>query len=142
MGDFEANAKIRDIENLTPIYYVGLYSGNVDMVQYLMRANGGSIDEQFELTKQSNLHTAVMNGHLEVVKFLLICGANVDSTDDGKYTPLHLAAMMRNVEMIALLIDCGAEVDARSCTNETPTDVASELRYYDIVTYLMQNGAC
>ena len=60
------------------------------------------------------LHIAASNGHLEMVKFLLAKGADVDVQDtsiDSIYTPLLVAASKSNAEIVEVLLDHGADIN-------------------------------
>ena len=75
--DCEANLHLRDADDMTPTYYVALYSQDVNIMRYLVQNGGGNLEEKMPGSLQSNLHSAVLNGHLEAARFLLNCGANV-----------------------------------------------------------------
>lgn len=49
------------------------------------------VDETHSFTKWTPLHYAAKFGHLEVIKWLLENGANVNALDERRQTPLHLA---------------------------------------------------
>jgi ankyrin repeat protein len=67
------------------------------------------------------LHLAVRAGHIEIVKFLISQGANVNQRDDEGNTPLHYSRYVwledeesskRNKEqIIRILLECGAKAD-------------------------------
>jgi len=49
------------------------------------------------------LYWAFINGHLEIVKELLIAGANPNIVDEYGVSPLYLASINDNLEVIELL---------------------------------------
>ena len=62
------------------------------------------------------LHIAASNGHVEMVKFLLAKGVDVDIRDDSPdstHTPLLVAASQSNAEMVEVLLDHGADINQR-----------------------------
>jgi len=70
---------------------------------------------------------AVDFGHLDLVAWLLIVGANPNarSTIGGHGTPLHSAAWEGNLELVKLLVTAGADVSARDEEHDgTPADFA------------------
>jgi len=59
------------------------------------------------------LHEACNHGHLEIVRFLLERGADVNhggGKDVGGLTPLHDAASAGNFEVVHVLLDHNASV--------------------------------
>ena len=72
------------------------------------------------------LHHATMRNRIDVIKLLLLEGADVNKQNDGKETPLHLAAQFNKTEVARLLIQNGADVNIRNDVNETPLDDADE----------------
>ena len=79
--DCEANIRVRDADDMTPIYYVALFSQDVNILKYLL-CHGGNFEEKMPGSQQSNLHSAVLNGHYEAARFLLNCGAEVGKIID------------------------------------------------------------
>jgi ankyrin repeat protein len=53
-------------------------------------------------------------GDLETVKRLLAEGDDVNSADNGRWTPLILAAQNGHLEVVKLLIKSGADVNAEN----------------------------
>jgi len=61
------------------------------------------------------LHISSKNGSLEISKFLISNGADVNiKADNDDSTPLHGAAMAGKKELVRLLLDNGAEVNAKT----------------------------
>jgi hypothetical protein len=67
------------------------------------------------------LHSAARGGNVEITKFLVSKGADVDAEAIDGTTPLHLAA---NVEIAKFLISKGAYVNATTKRGWTPLDIA------------------
>ena len=50
------------------------------------------------------LHLAALEGHLDVVEFLVRRGADIDAKANDLSTPLHLASMRNNIRVVYSLI--------------------------------------
>ena len=75
------------------------------------------------------LHNAVMSNSLDVVKFLISRGADVNRKGGAAgWTPLHRAVIARNeqsAEIVPYLISQGADVTATTRGGETPLHLAA-----------------
>lgn len=62
----------------------------------------------------SIVHTALLEGRMEMIEFLLSKGASIDAKDDKGRTPLMMAIQAeRPVEDIAKLIELGASISEK-----------------------------
>ena len=74
------------------------------------------------------LHCASMHNRTDVIKHLLLEGANVNrQTRYNKDTPLHWAARLNNkTEAARILIENGADINLINDDNKTPLDYAGK----------------
>ena len=87
----------------------------------------------------SELHWAVNQNNLPLVKTVLAFGAPVDYEDRKGSTPLVLAVVNNNIEIANLLISSGADVNARSKQwNSPPLFLAKDEK---MVRLLLRSGA-
>jgi len=110
-----ADVNFAAIDGMTPFLQatLGVSSGKVTIEMCdLLRKKGANINAA--LTKQSAvgwtaLHYAAINGDVELVKYLIKYGANVNQTTGEGSTPLYLAQLGNHEEIVKLLKSAGAK---------------------------------
>src|SRR5439155_15994646 len=71
------------------------------------------------------LHNAAGQGRIEVARFLLEHGADVNSRTSARETPLHTAARAGRKAMVDLLLNHRADVIAKNEWGATPLHLAA-----------------
>eukprot|EP01018_Ginkgo_biloba_P024296 Gb_15529 [translate_table: standard] len=84
------------------------------------------------------VHTAALNGNLEVLRLLLHFGASPIITDNGGSQPIHEAAAGGHVSIMNLLQRYGAGVNSRDGCGCTPLHHAAKGGHVDSVSWLIQ----
>nr|MCU0364255.1 ankyrin repeat domain-containing protein [Ignavibacteriaceae bacterium] len=110
-----ANVNIAANDGMTPFLQatLGVSSGKVTMEMCdLLKKKGANINAS--LTKKSAmgwtaLHYAVINGDVELVKYLIKNGANVNKATGEGSTPLYLAKLGNHEDVIGVLKKAGAK---------------------------------
>lgn len=87
------------------------------------------------------LHLACLHGHFNVVKFLVMKGANVNVFNTLDITPLIFASQSGYCRIIGYLIDNGANVNVRDRQGNTALHWAISSNYISSMMVLIQNGA-
>ncbi|MHB8567379.1 MAG: ankyrin repeat domain-containing protein [Nitrososphaerales archaeon] len=89
------------------------------------------------------LHLAAFFGQLEVAKFLIAEGANVNAVAKNmmKVAPLHSAVARSQLEISELLLQKGADANAKQETNFTPLHAAAQNGNVAITELLLKYGA-
>ena len=123
-----------------PLYYAA-FCGLEGLVEHLtlkhpqfVSARGGQ--------RGSALHSASSEGHLQVVRYLLRYGVDVNLRDSGLDTPLLLASYMGRRDIVQCLLEHGADVDLRDPFQYTPLILA--VLFFgrvDIVRLLLEHNA-
>ena len=98
-------------------------------------------------TNDTLLHLAVVCRWLEVVKFLIENGADVNVINDFNETPLHLITVPDNdindddeemvLEIVKVLCKNGANVNAKNDQDCSPVDIALQHEDYRLLDHLI-----
>jgi ankyrin repeat protein len=97
-------------------------------------------------TGQTLLYPAVVrNTNIDVLKYLISQGADVNAKDKWGWTPFHRAVERNtNIDVLECLVSQGADVNAKieMSYNETPLHLAAEKNpNIDVLKYLISQGA-
>jgi ankyrin repeat protein len=88
------------------------------------------------------LNAAARQGNLEVVKYLVEHGADIDKSDNNRdKTPLLAASFKGHFDIVKYLVEKGAKVNAQSINGFTPLHDAAYVGNFEIVKYLIEHGA-
>ena len=103
---------------------------------------------------KTSLHNAVLNGNKDLVKTLILKGANVNAIDNEGLAPLHIALSLfekvgtrrtreffRRAGVVSILISNGADVNAKDNEGSTPLRKTVLNGNKDLVKTLILKGA-
>jgi len=116
-------AKVNDIETLKNAFL-----------------RGTGVDQRDKYYK-TPLMIACLEGHIEMVKFLIEHNADVNAKDNFKWSPLHFACHAGQLDIVQFLLDKGAELDAQTTNSGTPLMRAIESSREGVVSFLIGKGA-
>ncbi len=88
-------------------------AGNLEFVRLLVEERQADINKKYD-ANMTLLHFASRQGHLEIVKYLLERGSDVEAQDTFGQTPLHLAAKWNQYEIVKFLLEKGADLNTGS----------------------------
>jgi serine/threonine-protein phosphatase 6 regulatory ankyrin repeat subunit B len=91
--------------------------------------------------KNTALMYAVKGNQIEIVKYLIRVGANMNAKNELEYTALMEASAYGHLAIVKVLIDAGANVNARSNRGDTPLMIASAKGHLDVMKALVDAGA-
>jgi len=72
----------------------------------------------------SPLFWATVRGQVDVVKYLITMGADIQLQASQDWMPLHYASLNGDVEMVDILLSNGADVAATNAFGSTPLTLA------------------
>ena len=121
------------------------HDGDVDRVQSFFD-QGVDIDARAPCSGAAPLDAAIFGGHMDLVRYLVERGADINGIGYGDNTPLMAAANQGNPQAVKLLLNVGADPNLASpVTGETPLHASTAHAYQegmlDCVRLLLSAGA-
>ncbi|KAJ6249438.1 ankyrin repeat protein [Anaeramoeba flamelloides] len=123
---------------------------SIEIVDYVYSNSLAKVKSIFENKKvnineiiydRTLLHWSCTAGKLEITKFLLSNGADVNSTDATGRTPLHEASDQGRDDLIKILLDAGSEINQIDQNGHTALYCAVLSRKISAVEALIKGGA-
>ena len=75
---------------------------------------------------------------VDIAKYLIDMGAQIEAKNFLGETPLHVAAKDNFAQMVNHLIERVAQVNTRNFRNETPFDLADQNEHFEVARYLLE----
>jgi ankyrin repeat protein len=113
--------------------------GDVEAVRRLLHQDSGLLEARISEGNllRTPLMLAALEGHMEVVTFLVEEGADVNARDADGETPLYMAAGWGHEEVVAFLLSRGADARTSNRHGSTPLHEASCEGHLRIVRLLL-----
>lgn len=117
MGKFEimkylveagAKCNLPDSSGNTP-FLTACYSGRLDMVSYLIERDPTIDFESKNGIGEKCLSICAIYGHLELLKFLIEKGTDLNQQNSRRETPLKIATKMKRTNVVNYLLEKGAK---------------------------------
>ena len=109
------------------------WAGDLEVFKAIVEA-GGDIDRKRNTVWRPNggvngrgnmpIHFAVMYRRVDIVKYLLQLGVDIDAAGEQGYTPLHISVKFNYPELMELLLLSGARTDMITRDEKTARDLA------------------
>jgi ankyrin repeat protein len=87
------------------------------------------------------LNVAVIEGNIEIVKYLVSQGADINIKDSSGKTPLQITIHEGRVELINYFLSKDADVDMKDHFNETSLHYATDRGEIEVVKLIVSHGA-
>lgn len=115
--------------------------GDLKEVKAVLKAHADWLNNQ-DQNQKTPLHLALELGHVDIARYLIKKGADINLKDKDKATPLHNAAYLGNMKIVDLLLKKGAtSLNEGNFRGQTPLHFACERGYPKIATRLLDGGA-
>ena len=124
----------------TALHYAS-YCGFLSIVKFFVAEHSQEVHARSFFRGSTSLHHASREGHIEVARFLVECGADARAQDNYGTTPLHLASEGGHLDIVRFLIERGADVRAQDYRWSTPLHRASEWGHLEVACFLVECGA-
>lgn len=137
----------KDGQSLTPLV-IAVKAGHLDFVRTIL------LHYQLDLEMECNviydglvvygataLWVAAGMGHLNIVKYLVFAGADINHNTKANSSPLRAACYDGRLDIVSYLIDHGADVHLANTYNNTCIMIAAYKGYFSVVDTLLKNGA-
>lgn len=129
------------IDRVSKLFYEATKSHDIELMNRLLDFFP-DVNSQRNYNGKTALHTAVRNGNVEAVKFLLQNGADPSRLDNDDSTPLHLALFKEHVDVLSILIKSDATLlDTQDSKQRTLLWHASRKGMTEMVKFLLESGA-
>lgn len=151
-----AKVNVRNRYGVSPLLLCS-EAGNEELVKMLVNAGAdinmspsGELAIEHILAGQTPLYGAAKKGHLNICKFLIDHGSNIDAETMTGATPLYTAVEENHFSIVKLLIDSGANVNKCpqgvwakeiNIANQSCLLLACMKNNSEIAEYLINNGA-
>lgn len=122
--------------------YEAAAAGLADLVSEYIEENPSLLNEHSE-HGFSALGLAVHFGNVDVVRYLILKGADVNEPSSNGYNvyPLHTAISSNFEEVAKMLVESGANVNVFQAASMTPLHLAAQNGNIELLILLLENGA-
>jgi len=145
---FQRNGILPDIEDKdgrTPLH-IAAENGNLSELKNWLDA-GMDVNTRAEKNyEECALHSAADRGFLDIVKYLVKEGADIEARDIWNKTPLALAVEQGRFDIVKYLVKEGADINIEDKNGMTPLDLAKKNKakkanHKKVIKYLRSKGA-
>ncbi|XP_070548474.1 B-cell lymphoma 3 protein-like isoform X2 [Ptychodera flava] len=138
-------ATLQDEDGDTPLH-IAVVQSNLPLVEKLIQliAMSGKSVDIYNTLRQTPLHLAVITNQWQMVRLLVMVGADGNLTDRNGQTSVHLACQRSNMECLHSVTTCSrhpVDLDAKNYEGLTPLHLAVSTGNADVIRFLLSKGA-
>lgn len=138
--DYGADISQCDEHGRSP-FFIACEQGHATILNILLPECDVEILEKADNEGRSPLFIACKGGFIEIVKTLVLRGAQINRRNILQMTPLFVGCTEGHIDVIQYLVTAKADLNLPDFEGRTPLSVARDLRYADVVAVLVENGA-
>ncbi|XP_075254402.1 ankyrin repeat and EF-hand domain-containing protein 1-like isoform X3 [Convolutriloba macropyga] len=112
-------------------------SGDVESMKKAIMLGKTHVDQRDKYYK-TPLMAACRQGNVQMSRFLISLGADVNAKDNFFWTPLHFACNSGQLPIVQMLVDAGASINAQTMHKATPLMRAVETSRIEVVEFLLE----
>ncbi|CAG8441892.1 9450_t:CDS:2, partial [Acaulospora morrowiae] len=98
--------------------------GHAEAVVGILEMDSSLINHADKLSRRTSLHEASIEGHHEIIGFLLAYQADINAQDKYGNTPLHYASFYGHADVIKLLLEHNTALRIKNEDGKTPLEMA------------------
>jgi len=136
--------QVRDVDGDTP-FHAAARSGKLEAMKFLNKIVGGrhgALDAITGYNDATAVHLSAMNGHGDVVQYLINSGVvDINAQDNDGRTALHCACADGASDVVTMMVQEGARMDLSDNDGYKPLHHAALNNEDDIVKFLLVQTA-
>ena len=118
-----------------------IHNQDLNDLRSIINKNKAILNDIEDSKGNTLLNVAVIEGHIEIVKYLVSDGADLNQQDSSEETPLIIAIKEGKLDLIAYFLSQDADVNVKVYFNDTPLHKAVDKGDLEIVKLVVTNGA-
>lgn len=128
------------VNSTNEAFFKAIETGDIAGVESLLKS-GVDVNIRHDRWGITALTGAAGWGKKEIVKLLLVHGANIEFKDGYGHTPLMSAAKEGHLDVVKVLLAHGAEINVKSGFTSAPLWLAAEKGHKEVVKLLLKEGS-
>jgi hypothetical protein len=117
-----------------------VYYGNLAEIKSMLSENKNLLNEKNQ-TEFLPLHIAVVEGHSEIVQYLILSGADINCKGMYGWSPLHFAIKFNQADIVKLLLNNKADPNFKMDWGNTPLHTAAYIDQVELANWIIAAGA-
>ncbi|XP_071636453.1 uncharacterized protein [Temnothorax longispinosus] len=137
--DNKANIDIKDYKNRKPLE-LAVANGHLQVVKILLQYKKIDMDAKCN-DDFTILHIALQENNLEMIKYLVDKGCNINVKNASGSKPIHIVAREGYKDIVEFFLSKGLSINDRGEFNQTLLHFAAMKGHLEVAKYLISQGA-